>query len=167
MRRPYARPRVGFAPVHRWVLIFVAGALLLACSGTSSRSDVTTTLPSSVANDGNACANAVVDQLKKAGVPIGLSVPHPADDEATVDQEGLIGKVDFHDERLLSTSSDIDENVDGGSVEVYRDENSAVGSSKDRPGYVFVKGSVLLHLASELAPEWVIAYRDALNRTTT
>jgi hypothetical protein len=152
--------------VRRPVLVFVVGALLLACSGGSSRSDVTTTLPSSVAHDGNARAAAVVDQLKKAGVPIGLSVPHPADDEVFVDQEGLTGKVDFHDERLLSTSSDIDETLDGGSVEVYRDENSAVGASKDRPGYVFVKGAVLLHLASGLAPEWVIGYRDAFNRIT-
>ena len=153
--------------MRRSVLVFVIGALLLACSGGSSRSDVTTTLPSSVANDGNARATAVVDQLKKAGVPIGLSVPHPADDEVFVDQEGLTGKVDFHDERLLSTSSDIDENVDGGSVEVYRDENSAVSASKDRPGYVFVNGAVLLHLAGGLTPEWVISYRDAFSRITT
>jgi len=150
--------------VRRSVLIFVAGALLLACSGGSSQSDVTTTLPSSVANDGTARATAVIDQLKKAGLPIGQSVPHPAEDEVFVEQEGLTGKVDFRDQRLLSTSSDIDENLDGGSVEVYRDENSAVGSSKDRPGYVFVHGAVLLHLASELAPEWVIGYREAFSR---
>jgi len=154
--------------VHRSVLIFVAGAVLLACSGGSpSRSDVTTTLPSSVRDDGSARAAAVIDRLKAAGVPIGLSVPHPADDEVFIDQEGLTGKVDFRDERLLTTSSDIDENLDGGSVEVYRDENSAVGASKDRPGYVLVKGAVLLHLASELAPEWVIGYRDALDRIAT
>lgn len=115
-------------------------------------------------NDGTARATVVIDELKKAGMPIGLSVPHPADDEAFVNQDGLTGKVDFRDERLLSMASDIDETVDGGSVEVYRDENSAVSSSKDRGGYVFVKGAVLLHLASELAPEWVIGYRDALNR---
>jgi hypothetical protein len=125
---------------------------------------VTTTLPSSVVNDGTARATVVLDELKKAGVPIGLTVPHPADDEAFVNQDGLTGKVDFHDDRLLSMASDIDENVDGGSVEVYRDESSAVSSSKDRGGYVFVKGAVVLHLASELAPEWVIGYRDAFNR---
>jgi hypothetical protein len=154
--------------VRRSVLVFVGGALLLACSGgSSSRSDVTTTLPSSVANEGNARAAAVVDQLKKAGVPIGLSVPHPADDEVFVDQDGLTGKVDFRDERLLSTSSDIDESLDGGSVEVYRDENAAVSASKDRPGYVFVNGAVLLHLAGGLAPEWVIGYRDAFGRIAT
>jgi len=107
--------------VRRSILVLVAGALLLACSGGSSRSDVTTTLPSSVASDANARAAVVVDQLKKAGVPIGLSVPHPTDDQVFIDEEGLAGKVDFHDERLLSTSSDIDENLDGGSVEVYRD----------------------------------------------
>ena len=124
---------------------------------------MTTTLPSSVLNDGNARGTAVLDQLKKAGVPIGTSVPHPADDEVFVDQEGLLGKVDFRDQRLLSTSSDIDEAVDGGSVEIYRDENSAIAASHDRGGYVFVKGAVLLHLSSELAPEWVIGYRDALD----
>jgi len=151
--------------VRRWIVVLVAGALLLGCSGgSSSRSAVTTTLPSSVLDDGTARATAVLDQLKKAGLPIGSTVPHPADDEVFVDQEGLTGKVDFRDERLLSTSSDIDEAVDGGSVEVYRDEGAAVDASKDRDGYVFVKGAVLLHLASELAPEWVIGYRDALAR---
>ena len=121
-------------------------------------------MPSSVLNDGTARATAVLDQLKKAGVPIGLSTPYPADDEVFANLEGLTGKVDFHDERLLSMSSEIDENVDGGSVEVYRDENAAITASKDRGGYVLVKGAVLLHLAGELAPEWVIGYRDALNR---
>ena len=128
---------------------------------------MTTTLPSSVVNDGTARATAVLDQLKKAGVPIGESVAHPADDEVFADQQGLLAKVDFRDGRLLSTSSDIDEGVDGGSVEIYRDENSAVGASKDRGGYVLVKGAVLLHLAGELAPEWVIGYRQALDRIAT
>ena len=154
--------------MRRWFVVLVAGAVLLGCSGgTSSRSEVTTTLPSSVVNDGTARATLVVGELKKAGIPIGLSVPHPADDDVFTDQEGLTGKVDFKDERLLSTSSDIDENLDGGSVEVYRDDKAAIGASKDRPGYVLVKGAVLLHLASELAPEWVIGYRDALDRIAT
>ena len=125
---------------------------------------MTTTLPSNVVNDGTARAVVVIDELKKAGVPIGLSIPHPADDEAFADFEGLTGKVDFRDERLLTTSSDLDETVDGGSVEVYRDEKTAIDASKNRPGYVFVRGPVLLHLASDLAPEWVSGYRDALNR---
>ena len=82
--------------------------------------------------------------------------------DAFQDFDGLVAKVDFHDNRLLSSGSDIDESVDGGSVEVFRDERAAVAASKDRGGYVFVKGAVLLHLAGELTPEWVIGYRDAL-----
>ena len=150
--------------MRRWVVV-VACAVLLGCSGgSSSRSAVTTTLPSNVVNDGTARATAVLDQLKKAGVPIGISVPHPAGDEVFVEHEGLTGKVDFRDQRLLSTSSDIDEAVDGGSVEVYRDENAAIDGSKNRDGYALVHGAVVLHLARELAPEWVIGYRDALDR---
>ena len=125
---------------------------------------MTTTLPANVVNDGTARATVVVDALKKAGEPIGMSVAHPAGDEVFEDHEGLTGKIDFRDDRLLSTSSDIDEAVDGGSVEVYRDEKAALGAAKNRAGYVFVRGAVLLHLASELAPEWAIGYRDALTR---
>lgn len=128
---------------------------------------MTTTLPSNVVSDGTTRASAVIDELKKAGAPITMSVPYPADDEVFSNQEGLVGKVDFRDQRLLSTASDIDENRDGGSVEVYRDEKAAIGSAKDRGGYVFVKGPVLLHLSSQLAPEWVIGYRDAFDRIAT
>ena len=46
---------------------------------------------------------------------------------------------------------------------MYRDERAAIAAAKDRGGYVFVNGPVLLHLAGELAPEWVIGYRDALD----
>ena len=153
--------------MRRWIVIVVAGALLLGCSsGSRSKSEVTTTVPSNVVNDGTARATAVLEQLKKAGVPIGMSVPHPANDDVFVDHEGLIAKVDFRDGRLLSKSSDIDETVDGGSVEIYRDETSAIVGSKDRGGYVLVKGMVLLHLAGELAPEWVAGYRDALDHVS-
>ena len=151
--------------MRRWLVGLLAGALLLGCSagGSSSPKSATTTLPASVVSDGTAKANQVIDKLTKAGMPIGPTVAHPSDDPVFADFDGLVGKVDFHDGRLLSSGSDIDEGIDGGSVEVYRDERAAVAAAKDRSGYVFVKGPVLLHLAGELAPEWVIGYRDALN----
>lgn len=141
----------------------LTGALLLGCSGgSSSKRSVTTTLPESVVNNGTTTAIQVIERLTRAGMPIGLTTPHPTDDPVFQDFDDLLGKVDFKDTRLLSTKSDIDEAVDGGSVEVYRDERAAISASHDRGGYVFVVRNVLLHLATELAPEWVIAYRNAL-----
>ena len=142
----------------------VAAALLVGCSGAGSSSpkSVTTTLPASVVGDGTAKANQIIDKLTKAGMPIGPTIAHPSSDTVFEEFDGLIGKVDFHDRRLLSSASDIDETVDGGSVEIFRDERTAIAASKDRGGYVFVKGPVLLHLAGELVPEWAIGYRDAL-----
>jgi len=151
--------------VRRWLAGLLAAALLLGCSagGSSSPKSATTTLPESVVNDGTAKANQVIDKLTRAGMPIGPTVAHPTTDPVFEDFDGLIGKVDFHDGRLLSAGSDIDEGIDGGSVEMYRDERAAIAAGKDRGGYVFVNGPVLLHLAGELAPEWVIGYRDALH----
>jgi hypothetical protein len=150
--------------VRRWIAGVVAGALLVACTGGGSTSaPSTTTLPASVVDNGTAAATKVIDKLTASGLPIGPTSPHPSNDPIFDAFDGLVGKVDFRDGRLLTSSSDIDENVDGGSVEVYRDERTAIAASRDRGGYVFVKGAVLLHLASDLAPEWVIGYRDALN----
>lgn len=150
--------------MRRWIAGLLAAALLVGCSGTGSSSpkSVTTTLPASVVGDGTAKANQVIDKLTKAGMPIGPTIAHPSSDTVFGEFDGLLGKVDFHDQRLLSSASDIDETIDGGSVEIFRDERAAIAASKDRGGYVFVKGPVLLHLAGELTPEWAIGYRDAL-----
>lgn len=150
--------------MRRYVAGLLAGVVLLGCSGggSTSSTSATTTLPASVLTGGTTTAQHVLDRLTKAGLPIGPTLAHTSSDSVFQDFDGLMGKIDFHDSRLLSSSSDIDEGIDGGSVEVYRDERSAVAASKDRGGYVFVKGPVLLHLAGELAPEWAIGYRDAL-----
>ena len=59
----------------------LAGALLAGCSGgASSKSSVTTTLPESVVNNGTTTANQVIERLTRAGMPIGLTTPHPTDD---------------------------------------------------------------------------------------
>ena len=151
--------------MRRLLTGLLAGALLFGCSGgNSSSKQATTTLPESTVNNGIDTANRVLETLRASGIPIGPTVAHPTSDKVFQDLEGLTGKVDFHDMRLLSSGSDIDEGIDGGSVEVYRDERFAVAASRDRGGYVFVKGFVLLHLAGELAPEWAMAYRDALNK---
>ena len=138
--------------------------LLLGCSdGSSASSTSSAVLPASVVDNGTTAANDLIGALKGSGIPIGRTFAHPASDAIFAERDGLIAKVDFQDERLLSTNRSIDDDVNGGSVEVFRDERSAVGAARDRCGYVYVSGLFLVHLAAELAPDWVIGYRNAVD----
>ena len=109
----------------------------------------------------------VVDSLRRAGLPITSTVERSPDDDAYEAIDELVSKVDFRDSRLLSDSKTIHEDLDGGSVEVYRDEHAAVAGLRDRCGYTFQSGAVVLHLASEFAPKWVMQYEDALPRVAS
>ena len=142
------------------VVLSIAVLALVACS--SNRAAPPTSVDTASAAAGSAEASRVIAGLQHAGLPVVSPVPQVLDVE---EPDGLQARVDFRDARLLSpsSSSDSDTAASGGSVEAFDNELDAVAASKDRGGYVFTHGRVVVLLSSDLAPEWVIDYRAALD----
>ena len=145
----------------------MAAAALIGCSDSSS-TPTASGASTAASTDGSASgAMQLIGELRRAGLPITSTVERSPEDDAYREYEELVSKVDFRDGRLLSTSQKIDEDFDGGSVEVYRDERAAVAGLRDRCGYTFQYGAVVVHLASAFAPEWALEYRHALPRVAS
>lgn len=145
----------------RRVVLSIAVLALVACSSNRAASP-TTSVDTASAAAGGAEASRVIAGLQHAGLPVVSPVPQTLEVE---EPNGLQARVDFRDARLLSpsSSSESDTAASGGSVEAFDNELDAVAASKDRGGYVLTHGRVLVLLSSDLAPEWVIDYRKALN----
>src|SRR3954464_12523441 len=103
--------------------------MLAACSGSGPAASSTQSGSGAPATGGSGSVSAamqLVGELRNAGLPVTATVERGPGDDADGEFEGLISKVDFRDSRLLSANRSIDEDADGGSLEVYQDERAAI-----------------------------------------
>jgi hypothetical protein len=151
--------------------ISVLMALSLACSSSGGGSSGGGTLPT---QGKTMTAEQVLGQLKQKGLPVGKSLTYTAanDPEKLLGRPGgYTSKVNFQDSRLEAQSTDM--NVqDGGSVEVFANENEAVRRWNDLENaaldgkipteYDYQEGPIVLRLSKRLQPDQAKAYDTAI-----
>jgi hypothetical protein len=151
------RTDVGIMRSAVWVLLLI----LVACGGEAA------------ATPASPDANAVVDKLSAAGLPIGdrLSYTASTDVNQLLGRPGqYVSKTAFRDTRIPDQSTDINLD-DGGSVETFASATDAkrrydyVDSVAKTPlfaEYHWLRGTTLLRVSHRLTPEQATDYETAL-----
>lgn len=160
-------------------VLFLSAAVLNGCGPTSSSTNNNANSPSSSASKSQkpSDANAIVNALKAAGMPIGNVNVYTE----TNDPNKLLGrpgqytsKVNFIDTTVNEDSSQGIEVLNGGSVEVFANQDD----SKKRYDYVsniaksapmfneydFQFRNVVLRTSKDLTPTQEKAYEEALKK---
>ena len=149
-----------------WLGASAAAALLAAVTGCAG--DATGPPPS---------AKSVIAKLKADGLPVGKVDNYTASSDPNKllgRPDQYVGKANFTDRRLKSDGQTSIDTTEGGSIEVFEDEDAAekreeyvkaiTESASLLAEYSYREGRVFLRLGSDLTPDQAAKYESALRK---
>jgi hypothetical protein len=144
------------------VAVLLAGGVLAGCSSGQTGPPPST--------------KSVLSKLKASDLPIGKVDNYTASSDPNKllgRPDQYVGKANFRDRRLKDDTLPGIDTTEGGSVEVFADEDTAktreeyvkaIGETPAFAEYGYREGRVLLRLGNELTPNQAAKYEDALRK---